>query len=210
MTESAVLLASGGLDSTTLAYWLRERSITYAPLFLNYGQHCASTEYETLRRVMPPEIAIDTMDISTVYAHSSSRLIKEANLWEEDVKYEELYLPYRNLMLLTVAAAHAQSIGCHTVFAGFINSNHAKEIDCSADFFERLSTLLGTVGSVQIQMPFRFMSKYDVAKEALRLGAPIAQTFSCQVSSTVPCGACPNCVDRLDALRKISAEMNGE
>jgi 7-cyano-7-deazaguanine synthase len=55
-------------------------------------------------------------------------------------------------------------------------------------------------------MPFRNYSKYDVAKLGIDLNAPIGMTFSCQASSSIPCGACPNCVDRLDALKKIEQE----
>jgi 7-cyano-7-deazaguanine synthase len=49
-------------------------------------------------------------------------------------------------------------------------------------------------------MPFRDMSKQQVAELALRLRVPVGSTFSCQVSSSVPCGVCPNCVERLAAL----------
>ena len=47
-------------------------------------------------------------------------------------------------------------------------------------------------------------SKFEVAKLGIELGAPIGKTFSCQASPDVPCGACPNCVDRLGALKRLS------
>lgn len=206
MNTETVLLASGGLDSTTLAYWLREQSINFVPVFINYGQHCAYTELETLAQVLPTECKdkLQVIDISSVYRNSNSRLIAEANLWKDSVSYEELYLPYRNLLLLSVGAAYAQSHGYKRVFTAFINSNHAKELDCSSSFFGALSLILSDYGAVEIEMPFRNMSKYEVALEGVRLGAPIAKTFSCQASSAIPCGACPNCVDRLDALNTLS------
>ncbi len=202
-----ILLASGGLDSTTLAYWLLEQSVTFTPVFIDYGQHCAKTEFDTLTQVMPANLArsIARIDISSIYRDSESRLISEANLWTDRVTYKDLYLPYRNLLLLSVGAAYAQSRGHEKVFTAFINSNHAIELDCSSSFFNTLSLLLSDYGSVRIEMPFRNMTKYEVALEGIRLGAPIAKTFSCQASSAVPCGACPNCVDRLDALNAISA-----
>ena len=206
MTHDAVLLASGGLDSTTLAYWLLEKGVSFIPLFLDYGQHCSATEYETVNDVLPASCGpIHRLNIADVYRDSRSRLINEADLWQEDVAYTDLHLPYRNLLILSVGAAFAQSRGCKSLYAAFINSNHAIEIDCSAEFFDRLSSLLGAYGSVQIRMPFRAMSKYEVAVEGIRLQAPIARTFSCQVSSAVPCGACPNCVDRLTALQALTA-----
>jgi 7-cyano-7-deazaguanine synthase len=202
----SIILASGGLDSTTLAYWLESQNITYCPVFINYGQHCAETELATLKSVLPEDYVskIEIIDISAIYKGSSSRLIDEANLWKDQVSHEDFYLPYRNLLFLTVGAAFAQSRGFSRLYSAFINSNHAKEIDCSAEFFDKLSILLADYGSVRIEMPFREMSKYEVAKIGIALQAPIGRTFSCQASSTVPCGACPNCVDRLDALKKLS------
>lgn len=55
-------------------------------------------------------------------------------------------------------------------------------------------------------MPFRNFSKYEVAKLGIELQAPVGATFSCQASPDIPCGACPNCVDRLKALRELSLE----
>ena len=201
----SVLLASGGLDSTTLAYWLCRKKIEFLPVFVNYGQHCAKTEYKTLREVLPKHYSrhIHVVDISDVYKRSKSLLIREPNLWKDRVSYRELYLPYRNLLILSTGAAFAQSVGCKCLYAAFINSNHAIEIDCSVEFFGRLDSMLSSYGSVKLFMPFRTKSKYQVAKMGISLRAPIGKTFSCQVSSVTPCGACPNCVDRLQALRQL-------
>ena len=56
-------------------------------------------------------------------------------------------------------------------YAAFINSNHAKEIDCSAAFFDRLAEMLTDFGTVRIKMPFRDLSKSEVAKIGLSLGS---------------------------------------
>jgi len=200
-----VLLASGGLDSTTLAYWLVDQGICFIPLFINYGQHCVTTELKTLKQVIPFEYRdlIQVVNISDIYKGCNSRLIKEPNLWEDSMEGDQLYLPYRNLLLLSVGAAFAQSRGYSHLYAGFINSNHAKEIDCSSKFFYELNLLLSEYGSIKIEMPFREMTKLEVARIGMNLNVPIASTFSCQAASEIPCGACPNCVDRLEALRNL-------
>ncbi|AKD04366.1 7-cyano-7-deazaguanine synthase [Pontibacter korlensis] len=206
--KDGVLLASGGLDSTTLAYWLLNEGIDFVPLFIKYGQHCAKTELETLKKVLPVSHAnkIEIIDIQSVYQKSTSRFIKPANLWEEEVNADDLYIPYRNVLLLTIGATFAQTLGYSNVYSAFINSNHAKEIDCSNEFFQKMEDMLVDYGSVKIHMPFRYFSKYEVAKIGINLGAQIGYTFSCQASPEIPCGACPNCVDRLEALRKIETE----
>lgn len=200
-----VLLASGGMDSSVLAYDLEKKGLDLIVLFLDYGQHCVDKEFETLKRVVPIKYAenIRRIDISSIYKDSNSRMIREANLWQDKVVADDLYLPYRNILFLSIASAYAQNLGIKDIFCAFINSNHAKEIDCSMDFFNKVENLLEEYGSIRVHMPYRELSKTDVAKLGLELQAPIAYTYSCQVSSTTPCGACPNCVDRLTAMNSI-------
>jgi 7-cyano-7-deazaguanine synthase len=201
----SVLLASGGMDSTTLAYKLFREGKRVIPLFLDYGQHCREKEFETLKEVLPANYTPDikVIKIGDVYKESNSRMIKEANLWVDNVVADDLYLPYRNLLFLTIAAAFAQSKGIQVIYSAFINSNHAKEIDCSLEFFNKLEALLSDYGSVKIQMPFRDLTKSEVAKIGVELGAPIGKTYSCQINSNNHCGVCPNCVDRLKALNSL-------
>lgn len=208
--SKGVILVSGGLDSTTLMYLFVNQNVDFVPLFVNYGQHCANHELDTLKRVIPAQYAdkIEIIDVSSIYKYSQSRFIKPANLWKEKITADDLYIPYRNVLLLTIAASFAQTLGIDKVYSAFINSNHAKEIDCSSEFFNKLEGLLSEYGSVKIEMPFRDMTKYEVAKLGIELKAPIGSTFSCQASPDVPCGACPNCVDRLDALKKIEQEFS--
>ena len=207
--SKGVILVSGGLDSTTLMYLFVKQRVEFIPLFINYGQHCANHELDTLRQVIPDQYVdkIEVIDVSSIYKYSQSRFIKPADLWHEKVSADDLYIPYRNVLLLTIAASFAQTLGLNNVYSAFINSNHAKEIDCSSDFFNKLEGLLSEYGSVKIEMPFRNMTKYEVAKLGIAIGAPIGQTFSCQASPEIPCGACPNCVDRLNALKQIEQEF---
>lgn len=208
MSEAAsVLLASGGLDSTTLFYDLQSSGIPLRILFVDYGQHCAATELSTLKDVLPSE-ALDCLDVVSlggVYQGTSSRLINAANLWTDEVDYQDLYLPYRSLMLLSLGAAYAQARNLERLYSGFINSNHAQEIDCSSAFFSSLLPMLADYGGVRLEMPYRDWNKTEVVKRAIELGVPVGRTFSCQAGPEVPCGACPNCVDRLDALAAVDA-----
>jgi 7-cyano-7-deazaguanine synthase len=204
-----VLLASGGMDSTVLAYSLEHEQKNVVLLFLDYGQHCVNMEYETLKKVAPEKFKknIKIIKIGDIYQDSNSRMINEANLWIDNVVAEDLYLPYRNLLFLSIASAYAQSKGIKNIYSAFINSNHAKEIDCSLEFFSKLETLLENYGSVKINMPFREMTKTQVAELGMILHTPIANTYSCQVNSKNPCGACPNCVDRIEAMNNLVKEV---
>lgn len=201
--KTVMLMASGGLDSTTVAYKLVEKGIKVIPLFFDYGQHCVETEWRLVNNVLPSTCKTpERNNISDLFRGSASRLIVEANLWNDKVEDDDLYIPYRTLLFYAAAAARAQTLGIYEVYTGFINSNHAKEIDCTAEFLNKLDGLSENVGPVRFNSPFRNSTKAEVVKEAVRLGVPIGHTFSCQAASDLPCGACPNCVERLNALRK--------
>jgi len=205
--KKALLLASGGLDSTTLAYWLVENGYDVWSLFFDYGQHCVETEWETLQEVLPTTIrAPERIDLSGVFKGSSSRLVVEANLWAEAVTPDDLYIPYRTLFFCTAGAARAQTLGINEVFSGFINSNHAKEMDCTFSFLNGIEELSRGVGIVELKFPFRSFSKAEVANMAIDLGVPLGKTYSCQVYSDTPCGVCPNCVDRLAGLKSAGLQ----
>ncbi|WP_237765063.1 7-cyano-7-deazaguanine synthase [Enterobacter bugandensis] len=203
MINKVLLLASGGLDSTTVAYQLAAEGIEVVPIFFNYGQHCVETEWNRVNEVLPSEMQRpERFDISDIFRGSQSRLIREADLWTEDIKDDDLYIPYRTMLFFAAAAARAQIVGILNVYTGFINSNHAKEIDCTAAFMNNLDELTSTIGPVRFHSPFRYSSKADVARVAAELGVPIGRTYSCQASAQFPCGACPNCVERLSALKE--------
>lgn len=202
--KKVALLASGGLDSTTVAYSLLKQGKSVQPIFFDYGQHCVENEWLRLNEVLPHgTLSPERNNISDLFRSSSSRLIVEANLWKEPVEDDDLYIPYRTMLFYAAAAARAQTLGLLEVYTGFINSNRALEIDCTADFLNKLDGLAQSIGPVRFVSPFRYWTKADVVKEAVRLRVPIGRTFSCQAASLLPCGACPNCVERLNALREI-------
>lgn len=199
--RNVLLLASGGLDSTTVAYQLHAEDVGVQPVFFDYGQHCVEMEWARVNEVLPPSMTRpERVDVSDVFRGSKSRLIQEPNLWQEAVADDDLYVPYRTLVFFSLAAARAQTLGLAEVYTGFINSNHAKEIDCTADFMNKLDGLAQDIGAVRFISPFRYSSKADVVRSALQLGVPIGRTYSCQAASSFPCGACPNCVERQKAL----------
>lgn len=199
----ALLLASGGLDSTTVGYQLVAAGVEVTPIFFDYGQHCVGVEWKRVNEVLPPNVKRpECFNISDIFRSAQSRLIREADLWNEEVKDDDLYIPYRTMLFFAAAAARAQTVGILDVYTGFINSNHAKEIDCSAAFMNGLDELTSSIGPARFHSPFRYSSKAEVAVAAAKLGVPIGRTYSCQAAAQFPCGACPNCVERLNALKE--------
>lgn len=202
--KEVMLLSSGGLDSTTVAYLLHSRGTLVRPLFFDYGQHCVDMEWDRVNEVLPKGMrSPERINISDIFRGSNSIMIRQADLWNESVKDDDLYIPYRTMLFFAAAAARAQTICLEEVYTGFINSNHAKEIDCTAEYMNGLGNLIGSIGSIRFISPFRYFSKADVVREAIKLGVPIGRTYSCQAASLFPCGACPNCVERLAALAGV-------
>jgi len=198
----AGVLVSGGMDSTVLAYHLAQNDAQIKLIYINYGQHFMDTELESLDRVMPNHLiqTLKIIDVSSVYSDSKSVLIKPHNLWEVNVTDDMLYVPYRTLVMLSCAMGYAQSIGCTELYAGFIDSNYVKDVDCSSEFFEKLDYLNDMYKAVKLVFPFRHLTKRAVLNYGIEISAPIALSYSCQVNSKFPCGACANCVDRNRAI----------
>lgn len=205
-----LLMASGGMDSTVMAHWLKRQGKNILPFFIDYGQHCMETELKTLKKLLPDDYVenIRIIDIKDIYYDSTSKTIIEPDLWNEHVEADDLYLPFRNLLFFSIAAITAESENINNVYAAFIDSNLAKEIDCSEDFFTKLDALFALYGTVNIKIPFKNFTKKDVAELGIKLDVPISETFSCQVHSQAHCGSCPNCVDRLNALTNLEYESD--
>ena len=83
-----ILLASGGLDSTVLAYELERRKKNIILLFIKYGQHCHEIELSSLKKLAPKRFLdnIVVINIGDIYKESNSRMIKEADLWNDKIK----------------------------------------------------------------------------------------------------------------------------
>jgi len=208
-TFDCILMMSGGMDSTVIYYWLEKKDKKVLPLFLDYGQHCMDTELITLKSVLPKNHVknIHVVDIKHLFTGSQSRLILEPNLWREQISVDEMHIPFRNLLFITVALITAELNGIKKVYSAFIDSNLAMEDDCSTEFFHRYNRLIELYNSVELLIPFSKLSKFEVANLGLNLNVPISKTFSCQINSKVHCGACPNCVDRAKALKDIYSRL---
>lgn len=207
--KKCIILASGGMDSTTLFYYLIKNNYDPIPLFINYNQHCAKTELNRLIELLPIKYKekIIVINISDIYKNSNSRLIKSPDLWKEKVEDNELYIPYRNLLFLTIASAYAQDNNISDIYLGFINGNNCSELDGSINFIRSVDKILSSYGKINIKMPFMNFNKYEIVKLGNELGVNIERTYSCQISPKTPCGVCPNCVDRLQALRKFCSQI---
>lgn len=219
MSKDAIVLLSGGIDSTTcLAVAISEYGVdNVCALCLSYGQK-HDKELNSARAVANyygVELFEETIDC---FKFSDCTLLQGRNDIEHGSYDEQIhkkdngivstYVPFRNGIFLSIASAFAYSIGAKSVWYGAHADDAAGNAypDCSVDFVTKMNDAIieGTGGSVHIQAPFVSKNKSQVVAMGLKLNAPYHLTWSCYEGGDKPCGECGTCIDRIKAF-----EANG-
>lgn len=208
----AVVLLSGGLDSTTvLAIASASGYETYA-LSFSYGQR-HSWELECARKVAAKsgvrdhriaEIDLRVFGGSALTADIS--VPKGRSLEEMSDKIPVTYVPARNTIFLSFALAWAEVIGSSDIFIGVNALDYSGYPDCRPEFieaFERLANLATKAGveghqNLKIHTPLISLSKAEIVRKGRELGVDYGLTSSCYDPSATgqPCGACDSCLLR--------------
>ena len=187
---SIVNLASGGLDSTLVSVLINEQGLELHPLFLDYGQLAAHTEWAACQHVHAAlELPSPTrMDISGFGSIIRSGLTSAAL----DI-HDDAFTPTRNLVFLVMAAAFAHQVGADTVAIGLLAERFSLFPDQRAEFVRNAATAVASALNRQIKLvtPLIDFSKADVIQLAQSKG--IAGTYSCHSGTPNPCGRCIAC-----------------
>lgn len=214
----AVVLLSGGLDSTTLLHHVAQERGGGAAVFalsFNYGQRhsreldCA--EWQARAVGVAEHRVIDISFMGPLVAAGTSLVAGGAEvpdlsaLDESQLDQPPTYVPNRNMMLLSLAAAYAEARGVREVYYGAQAADDYGYWDCTAAFVERINAVLGLNrrDAVTIQAPFLDKSKADLLRMGMALGVDYGHTWSCYRGGESPCGACPTCVERAKAFAAV-------
>ena len=216
MKEKVVILLSGGLDSTTLLYYLRKRlggRAVYALTF-NYGQKhfereqaCARWQINHLG--VSEHLVIDVSFFARFIGKSSALTSPQITVPDyEAMQPAELtqpstYVPNRNMILISLACAHAEALGIYKVYYAAQAQDYYGYWDCTKKFTKRMNGVLGLNHRkpVALEAPFAGFRKSKVLKIGLALGVDYAHTWSCYRGHAKACGKCPSCVERLNAFK---------
>ncbi len=210
---SAVLLLSGGLDSTVcLAAACREGKVTLALTF-DYGQRAAEREVNAAKRIAQAYgVRHDVVRLPWLQSITTSALVRSDQKLPEsqtaDIKArreaaERVWVPNRNGVFLNIAAAYAEAMGCEQVVAGFNREEGEVFPDNTADFMKATSAAFrfSTRGKVRLESPTAGLGKKEIFALGLELGAPLGSIWSCYSEGPAMCGKCSSCFGLVRAAR---------
>ncbi|MBE9063405.1 7-cyano-7-deazaguanine synthase QueC [cf. Phormidesmis sp. LEGE 11477] len=209
----AVVLLSGGLDSATCAAQAIADGYEVIALSFDYGQR-HDKELIAARELVNAFGIIEHRIVEVNLAQwGGSSLTDMAMAIPTDGKepvdevIPSTYVPGRNTVFIAIALSLAEAKGAIAIYLGINAVDYSGYPDCRPDYlaaFQQLATLSSKVGleghAPQLVAPLVLESKVDIVRRALKLGVPIAKTWSCYSGKDFPCGQCDSCRIRDSAL----------
>ena len=203
MERKAVVIFSGGPDSTTLLYLTIKRGYRAYPITFDYGQ-IAKREIEAAKKIadgLGLDLKIvDLRILKDTYLGTTSLVDDRLPITKEFSK--DLVVPFRNGVMLSFAVAYAQSIGANYIFYGAQGSDEPYYPDCRPPFVRAFqkAARLGTDSKITIKAPLTKMKKSEVLRLGKELGVPFEITWSCYRGGDRHCGICEACLNRRKAF----------
>jgi len=217
--KKAVVLLSGGLDSTTALAIANEQGYEIYALSFDYGQRHIK-ELKCARAIAKhyhvAEHKILKIDLSAIGGSAlTDKKIKVPtgrNLKKISKEIPITYVPARNTILLSFALSWAEVIGADAIFIGANALDYSGYPDCRPEFYKafeevaRLGTKRGIEGkTIKLEYPLINMTKAEIIKEGIRLGVPYELTWSCYKGGKYACGKCDSCLLRLKGFREAGS-----
>ena len=206
--SKAVILLSGGLDSTTVLAIAKEQNYECYALSFDYGQKQRS-ELESSIAIAKKSNVIEhrIMKISLSDIGGSALTDKAINVpkYSESDEIPITYVPARNTIFLSFALAWAEVVDCQTIFIGVNALDYSGYPDCRPEFikaFENMANLATKQSvegyTIQIKTPLISMTKAEIIEKGINLGVDYSKTTSCYDANALgeACGECDACVLR--------------
>lgn len=207
MRKAVLVLLSGGMDSVTALYHAAAEHRVVGTISFHYGSKHNDREI--------PFAEFHARKLSV--PHAVARLDFLAQTFKSDLlqtggeipkgHYEEATMkstvvPFRNGIMLSIAAGYAESIAAEGVVIAAHAGDHAIYPDCREAFMRAMGEAIGagTYAGVALIRPFIAFTKAQIAARGQQLGVDFAQTWSCYVGGEIHCGECGTCVERREAF----------
>lgn len=218
MTEKkAIILLSGGLDSTTILAMVRQQGYRVYALSFDYGQKHRE-ELELAKKLAEKYgaqqhivIGFDMSVIGGSSLTSGGSIPKPAGIEEVGKSIPTTYVPARNTIFLSFALAWAEVLECFDIFIGVNALDYSGYPDCRPQFIESYEKMANTAMSLTkkygekltVHAPLLHMTKEQIIAKGLELGVDYAETVSCyDYSPHGACGRCDACLLRLRGFRQ--------
>lgn len=203
--KDSVIIVSGGMDSVTLLYDMHERIAL--GISFDYGSNHNANEIPFARlHCQRLDIRHITINLAFIKQYFKSSLLEGAGAIPEghyaDDNMRSTVVPFRNGIMLAIAAGIAESNGLKYVMMANHSGDHAVYPDCRPPFVKAMGEAmrLGTYPGIEILAPYTNISKTDIAKRGKALGIDYTETWSCYKGGKAHCGKCGTCVERKEAL----------
>jgi len=202
-----VVLVSGGMDSVAALYQAHREHEVICGISFDYGSKHNLREIpfaaEHCRGLSIPHQVISLGFINTLFKSDllqSGGIIPDGHYEEANMK--QTVVPFRNGIMLAVAAGFAESVGATGLVIAAHSGDHAIYPDCREEFMQSMSDAirLGTYAEIQVLRPFIHLTKAQIAARGHSLGVDFAQTWSCYKGAEIHCGTCGTCVERREAF----------
>ena len=209
------MIVSGGMDSTTLLYDRRDE-IALAISF-DYGSNHNAREI-AYAEMHCKRLGIEHITIPLDFMHKyfRSSLLEGADAIPEghyaDENMKSTVVPFRNGIMLAVAAGVAESRNLTKLLIANHGGDHTIYPDCRPEFISAMdsATNAGTYVGVRVVAPYTNITKGDIARIGKKLGIDYAETWSCYKGGEKHCGKCGTCVERKEALAYAGIEDTTE
>lgn len=207
MTDLSIVLVSGGMDSCVTAAMANAESRAIAFLHVSYGQRTEDRERRAFNDIADFYGVERRLDVSIEHLAKiggSSLTDKNIDVTEADLTSKEIpksYVPFRNANMLAIATSWAEVIGAGAIYIGAVAEDSSGYPDCRPEFYEAFQKTIeaGTKPEthIEIHTPIIRLSKSEIVKKGIELGAPLHLTWSCYRSEDLACGTCDSCALRL-------------
>lgn len=211
--KKAVVLLSGGLDSTTLLYYAKHKGFKPHSLIFDYGQR-HKKEVDVAKRIARTAGCAYQVVKMALPWQGSSLLNKKMRLPQrmriDPKEIPSTYVPGRNIIFLSFAASFAEAIGAGAIFIGANAIDYSGYPDCRPEFFSAYQDVLKTgmksglpagqagirARAIKIYAPLVRQTKAQIIQMGLKLKVPYHLTWSCYRGGQRPCGKCDSCLLR--------------
>ncbi len=204
---SSLVLLSGGMDSVTALYHAAAGGPVAAALSFHYGSRHNDREIPFARHHAEKlGVPHHIVPLDFIAQHFTSDLlltggpVPDGHYAEENMK--KTVVPFRNGIMLAIAAGFAESIGATGLVIAAHAGDHAIYPDCREEFMHAMSQAItaGTYAGLAVLRPFISLDKAGIARRGAELGVDFAQTWSCYKGGDLHCGTCGTCVERREAF----------